>query len=189
MDPGLSHIFIAKMCKVRRASAVLLICIIQLVQLCRAAPEVSVGSVRTSASKPLVNWRPSYEGLSIGGPAFNALLGPSEKRTRAYNFGLGKKSVLSDVMEEMDGAEEGSDNGSIWKRVSGSGAKGIRGSGRIRNGYSFGLGKRGWLSSITPVSSPYYGDIKRRYSFGLGKRSVASQESAAADDLLSSGNK
>lgn len=54
---------------------------------------------------------------------------------------------------------------------------GSRVSGRVRfarrpNLYSFGLGKRGWLGSLSLPSPVYLGDIKRRYSFGLGKRSA-----------------
>ena len=47
---------------------------------------------------------------------------------------------------------------------------------RRPNLYSFGLGKRGWLSSIPLPSSVYMGDIKRRYSFGLGKRSTSTED-------------
>ena len=47
---------------------------------------------------------------------------------------------------------------------------------RRPNLYSFGLGKRGWLSSIPLPSPVYMGDIKRRYSFGLGKRSTSTED-------------
>lgn len=193
--PGRNYIINTRMCKVNRSSAILLICISSLIQHCRAEPEVSVGSSRSSAPKSLVNWGPSYAGSAIGGPGLEALFAPSQKRGREFNFGLGKRSPLNDEQEEMDGAyyDDDNNNRNMWmKRVSGSGVKAIRGSGRLRNGYSFGLGKRGWFSSISyPASTPYLGDIKRRYSFGLGKRSVSSQESAASGDadLSLSGNK
>lgn len=48
---------------------------------------------------------------------------------------------------------------------------------RRPNLYSFGLGKRGWLSSIPLPSPVYFGDIKRKYSFGLGKRSSSREDS------------
>ena len=170
-------------------------------RVCRSAPEVSSGTV--AASKPLMNWREALLKSAAAGsggetPIASLLLQtPAEKRgSRAYNFGLGKKSMQSlDDQDVERGIMEDEDNtaASMWpKRVAPSV---VRSGGRMRNGYSFGLGKRGWFSSNSyPASS--LGDIKRRYSFGLGKRSAnhhhedgsASEAGAAAataeDDLL-----
>ena len=157
----------------------------------RAEPEVSSG---TAAVKPRIDWRPTFLSSSVGGmpSAGSWFIVPSDKRSRSYSFGLGKKSFPSeDSADQADQDAMTSDDESrgTWiKRLSDS-----RGGLRMTSGrgYSFGLGKRGWFPSISyPVSSPYLGDIKRRYSFGLGKRSVDDQlteagaAAAAADDLL-----
>lgn len=182
------------MCSVRRASAILVICLTQILQ-SSAAPEVSVGSSRTSAIKSQIpKWGQFLSGSSNSEPSFDALFRSAEKRSRNYNFGLGKKSVLSDELEmdEMNGLEDALSNNNWMKRITAS-PKMVR-TGRVRNSYSFGLGKRGWFPSITyPASAPYLGDIKRRYSFGLGKRSLPGQEentsAAGYDDPSLRGNK
>lgn len=192
------------MSEAKRVTVLLILSFCSLPPQSHCDPEVSVGSARPAGPKPMVSWNPSFQDTEVGErfPIARPIL--EGKRSRTYSFGLGKKSVLSDELEDPHTSdnldeEEGMENMMKKQRlawfkrlVGGSGAREIRGPGRGPNTYSFGLGKRGWFSSINyPVIKPYLGDIKRRYSFGLGKRSAGNdhwdQGSAAEvspDDLL-----
>jgi len=136
--------------------------------------------------------------------SFDAMAEVKRGAPRAYSFGLGKKSISSannldmgdprfeevnasydpEELEERDlldskRAQEASHltrgHGSKSKLRSLATSQGLMAK---PNMYSFGLGKRGWLTQLSIPTPDYYGDIKRRYSFGLGKRSVPSNTNA-----------